>query len=74
MRTYKMSKKALGNMRRGGVIDPIENKTKIGIAELNGKVILNFGENLSWMGLTWIGLSKDDCEEIGEILIKKSKK
>lgn len=57
-----------GRWTQGKLNKDDNGELRMAIFEQNGKVIIDFGTELSW-----IGFDKNQAKELGNLLIKKSK-
>lgn len=64
----KVSLGATGNFPDGKIIEQDEGEIMIGITEVEGRVVINFGKPVHWVGLT-----KQQAVEIAQSLILHSK-
>lgn len=60
---------ATGNFPQGKLDETDEGELRMAIFEKNGEIIIDFGKDLSW-----VGFGKEEATQLGELLIKKSKK
>lgn len=58
---------ATGNFPEGHLNKDDEGEIKFAIGVNKGKIILNFGKPIAWIGMT-----KEQAESLGKILIAKS--
>lgn len=60
---------ATGKFPDGKLNDDDEGEIQIGLTEKDGVVVLDFGKPVSW-----VGFSKEQAKEIGQMLIDKANK
>lgn len=58
---------ATGNFPDGKITNDDEGEIRIGITTKDDTVVLDFGKPVAWIGFT-----KEQAKEIGELLIKRS--
>ena len=59
---------ATGNFHDGKLNENDEGEIMVGITEYDGRVIMNFGK-----GIRWIGFTKEQAKQIADSLLKHSK-
>lgn len=59
---------ATGQFPDGKITGDDEGEIKFGITTTGNSVVMNFGKKIMWVGFT-----KEQAKEIGELLIEKSK-
>ena len=66
--SYKEGLGATKKFPEGQLNSNDEGEIKVGLTIYNEKLIMNFGKKIMWIGFT-----KEQAEELGKYLIKKSK-
>lgn len=66
MQTKKLG--ATGQFPDGKLTNTDEGEIRVGIAQVDGRVVMNFGKPIEWIGFT-----KEQAKQIAESLIKNSK-
>ncbi len=56
-----------GNYPDGKINKNDEGEIRFGVANVDGKVILNFGKPVAW-----VGMNPDDARRLADMLIKKA--
>lgn len=59
---------ATGRFPQGKLKEDDEGELAVGLAVLNGKLILNFGKSIGW-----IGMSKQEAEVFANALLEKAR-
>lgn len=59
---------ATGKFPQGKIKKDDQGELRMAIFGKDGKIIIDFGKELSW-----IGFSKDEARQLGNLLIEKSK-
>jgi len=59
---------ATGKFPQGKLKNDDEGELRMAIFEKDGKIVINFGKKLSW-----IGFDKEQARKLGNLLIEKSK-